>query len=355
MRACPQSGAAPRQIDTVASPDSTTAHTAGLLDKVEPALVRNDLRLAPAAQAASSSYQPPVQPGSLPAYDHALAYIQQDRDAKLAQLEDLKAKGDADPSVLDKLEVEAWSNDPETRWRAKHGHGDFSKPVYRHLAERAWRNDGDLAILMQRVTQMHVTPDLLPEIKPVADVRLTVAGSTIEPGSYTKPADTRQALDVSVQVYHAEERLYTLLVVDPDVPDEFNQTFSTFAHLLIPNIPLSATSSSPLDLSSLSSTLSYVPPHPQNGTPYHRYTVLLLEQPESLSLSPDSTSRDAFSVREFVVEHKLEPRGISFFRQKWDKDVSAIYKEVLDRPEPRYGRPPKMDLYAGRPPKYELV
>jgi len=50
---------------------------------------------------------------------------------------------------------------------------------------------------MQRVTQMHVTPDLLADIKPSADVRLTVAGSTIEPGSYTKPADVRlSALDL---------------------------------------------------------------------------------------------------------------------------------------------------------------
>ncbi|TNY24433.1 phosphatidylethanolamine-binding protein [Rhodotorula diobovata] len=308
-----------------------------------------------AQPAQSASYQPPVQPGTLPAYDHALAYIQQDRDHKLAQLEELK-KRQADQAQLDKLEIEAWSNDPETRWRAKNGHADFSKPVYRHLAERAWRKDGDLAILMQRVTQMHVTPDLLPEIKPAADVRLAVGGSTIEPGVFTKPADTREAFDVSVQVYHSEERLYTLLVIDPDVPDEFNQTFTTFAHLLIPNVPLSATSSSPLALSSLPSTLSYVPPHPQKGTPYHRYTVLLLEQPSQLNLSAEQApAREGFSVRDFVKEHGLACRGVSFFRQVWDKDVSGIYTDVLNRPEPRYGRPPKMDMYAGRPPKYEVV
>lgn len=175
-----------------------------------------------AQPAQSASYQPPVQPGTLPAYDHALAYIQQDRDHKLAQLEELK-KRQADQAQLDKLEIEAWSNDPETRWRAKNGHGehahssrgstgssrrkalwgtfrggseapelcrreglpgrdedslagrltpqgaieygradadnmisptaDFSKPVYRHLAERAWRKDGDLAILVRAVSR----------------------------------------------------------------------------------------------------------------------------------------------------------------------------------------------------------
>jgi hypothetical protein len=39
--------------------------------------------------------------------------------------------------------------------------------------------------------------------------------------------------------------------------------------------------------------------------------------------------RLGFSVREFVDQHGLKPAGVSFFRQKWDKDVSAIYSEVL--------------------------
>ncbi|BGP49283.1 mitochondrial 54S ribosomal protein YmL35 [Rhodotorula kratochvilovae] len=319
--------------------------------------LRSCTRAFSTAPSTAQGYQAPLKPGQLPAYDHALAYIQQDRDNKLAHLDDLRSQG-ADQAHLERIEVEAWSNDPETRWRAKHGQGDLSKPVYRHLAERAWRKDGDLAILMQRVTQMHVTPDLLPEIKPVADVRLQVAGQTIEPGVFTKPADTREGFDVSVQVYHPEERLYTLLVVDPDVPDEFNQTFTTFAHLLIPNIPLSATTPQPLSLSSLPSLLSYVPPHPQAGTPYHRFTTLLLAQPAGgapLSLAEGSVEREAFDVRAFVRQHGLSAQGVSFFRQKWDESVSKIYEEVLQTPEPRYGRPPKVDTYAGRPPKYEVV
>lgn len=90
--------------------------------------------------------------------------------------------------------------------------------MYRHLAERAWRKDGPLAILvrqhlslldkfvnqtlltgpsafagdqMQRVTQMSVTPDLLAEINPEADVQIRIAGNHIEPGSYTLPSQVR--------------------------------------------------------------------------------------------------------------------------------------------------------------------
>lgn len=94
-----------------------------------------------------------------------------------------------------------------------------------------------------------------------------------------------------------------------------------------PNIPLSA-SSTTLPLSDVPAALAYVPPHPQNGTPYHRYTTLLLEQPTKLELAAEP-SRLGFSVRDFVEAHGLKPAGVSFFRQKWDKDVSAIYSEVL--------------------------
>jgi large subunit ribosomal protein L35 len=33
------------------------------------------------------------------------------------------------------------------------------------------------------------------------------------------------------------------------------------------------------------------------------------------------------------------------FRQVWDEDVSAIYKDILGRSEPKYGREKKMTKY----------
>lgn len=42
---------------------------------------------------------------------------------------------------------------------------------------------------MQRVTQMSVTPDLLPEIAPEADVRIRIGAEQIVPGVFTSPAD----------------------------------------------------------------------------------------------------------------------------------------------------------------------
>ncbi|KAL8286924.1 hypothetical protein RQP46_003930 [Phenoliferia psychrophenolica] len=314
-------------------------------------LSRSSRSLATASTSASA-YVAPLKPGELAAYDQALLFLAADKAAKLGQLEQLKQDGLA-PEVLERAEVDAWVNDPETRWRAKSRLGDMSKPVYRHLAERAWRKEGDLAVLMQRVTQMSVTPDLLPSISPLADVRISIAGKTIVPGVFALPSETREGVEVEVQVFHAEERLYTLLMIDPDVPDEASRSFTTYAHWLIPNIPLSSTLTTlPTSADAL---LPYIPPHPQQGTPYHRYTLLLLAQNTSINLDAAAIEREAFSVRRFVNEHALAAEGVSFWRAKWDESVTEIYSDVLGTTEPRFGKPPKRDWHSEpRAPKYQI-
>jgi large subunit ribosomal protein L35 len=51
---------------------------------------------------------------------------------------------------------------------------------------------------MQRVTQMSVTPDLLPEIAPEADLRIRVGSEQIVPGVFTNPADVSPPCTVQV-------------------------------------------------------------------------------------------------------------------------------------------------------------
>lgn len=81
-------------------------------------LARSSRSLATAA-----AYTPPLKVGELPAYDHALQFLAADKDAKLQQLESLKKEEGVEKEGLERLEVDAWVNDPETRWRAKNGFG----------------------------------------------------------------------------------------------------------------------------------------------------------------------------------------------------------------------------------------
>lgn len=135
-----------------------------------------------------------------------------------------------------------------------------------------------------------------------------------------------------------------------------------------PNIPLSATSTSPLAIPHPHT--HYIPPHPQQGTPYHRYVVLLLPQasptePIKLPNIPEA-ERLGFNFRAFADEHGFDGSkggGAHMWREVWDETVSKIYRDVLseyflyrklyitlstiaESPEPRYGRPRMYDPYA---------
>lgn len=102
---------------------------------------------------------------------------------------------------------------------------------------------------------------------------------------------------------------------------------------LSPNITLSSTQSSITS----PALLPYIPPHPQKGTPYHRYTLLLLAHPidpatgksSPIEIAAESIERDGVDVRALMHEHKFVPKGITFFRQVWDSTVTAIYEQHL--------------------------
>ena len=103
--------------------------------------------------------------------------------------------------------------------------------------------------------------------------------------------------------------------------------------MLRPNIPLSFATRS---IEIPEAHASYVPPHPQRGTRYHRYVVLLLPQQsltEQISIPAMSDAgRLHFNVRDFAAQHGLDGStggGVHMWRQVWDEGVSKIYATVL--------------------------
>ncbi|KAF8168368.1 phosphatidylethanolamine-binding protein [Crassisporium funariophilum] len=367
------------------------------------------------------SWNRPLREGVVPAYDLALSTLKRDSanlkleakqmriniKEKEAGYQELKAKMDSLREVegalekrlelkeelqkldqelekmLEKLhivEVQSEVNLPNVRWKVNNAMADMSKIEHRHLVEQKWRKDGALHLLMERLYQMNVVPDVLPELNPNIDLHV-VARTTprefleskkvrkaVEPGAFLKPKQTLDAPKLHVNVFHADERLYTMLLVDPDVPNPESESFTTYLHWMKPNIALSA--SSPSRIPNLNTHTRYIPPHPQRGSPYHRYICLLLPQPPlgaseytltaaSRATGPTSvhldipivseTERFGFNIREFMRRWNLSgAKGGAghMWREIWDEDVTAIYKDILKREEPRYGRPPKMDGYA---------
>jgi large subunit ribosomal protein L35 len=115
------------------------------------------------------------------------------------------------------------------------------------------------------------------------------------------------------------------------------------------NVKLSPTSPS-ISESASDVILPYLPPHPQKGTAYHRYTFFLLaqkspevtvvdgqQQPASttpptrtIEIEPDDIAeRTPFDARAFAQKYNLEPVGVHFYREVWSEEVSKIYEQVL--------------------------
>ncbi|EAU80267.2 hypothetical protein CC1G_13488 [Coprinopsis cinerea okayama7 len=355
-------------------------------------------------------WNPPLASGVIPAYDLALEVLRKDSLALKEEIAELKKAIESEEKryqelvkvegknehgeayaldlELEKkrqklhiLQVQSEVNLPDVRWKVANAMVDMNIPSHRHLVEQKWRKDGDLDLLMERIYQMKVVPDVLPVIRPSLDLhlatqapsRLTPTFKTVklvEPGVFLAPRLTVEPPRLYANVFHTDTRLYTLMLVDPDVPDESTASYTTYLHWLQPNVPLTATHTS--QILDLNNHTKYIPPHPQRGTPYHRYTVLLLPQPpleggeytknvearanpgvptsKKLDIPVVSDAeRLGFNVRQFCQTWGLDAStggGLHMFREVWDEEVSKIYKDVLGQEEPRYGRIPKPDPYA---------
>ncbi|PVF95758.1 PEBP-like protein [Serendipita vermifera] len=301
----------------------------------------------------TSEWVPAHAPGDNPLYDMALQVIQEDSNSLKGKLKKLSSGSDGpqQSQKCEQLEILSEMNRPDILWKFERGQGDASRAVFRYLEEQKWRKQGKLDHLMQRIHCMNVVPDLLPDFHPSVDLSIRFESLDVEVGVFLPPKTTIQAPQLHVKAFHSDTRLYTLLMVDPDSPDPAHQTYRTFLHWLVPNIPISSASISPLSFSN-EVPASWIPPHPQRGTPYHRYCIFLLEHPEPnerIEVGPiDDEGRKSFVLREFVNRWKLKPHiggGAHFWRSIWAQEVSEIYKTLLYTPEHIYGHPPKVGRY----------
>ncbi|KAJ7031502.1 phosphatidylethanolamine-binding protein [Mycena alexandri] len=286
----------------------------------------------------------PLPEGILPAYDEALKVIRMDAWRVRAEAQrkrrevDQLHKGEEKAILEGELEkkraklhildVQSEVNLPEVRWSVMNAMTDMSIPSHRHLVEQRWRKDGDLDLLMERVHQMNVIPDVLPILHPSIDLHVAArlmpqhfdalmernkfqrrlnTFKDVIPGNYLIPQQTRVPPKLYANVFHTDVRLYTMLLVDPDVPDEANHTFTTFLHWLKPNIPLSATHVGRIPL--LNTHTRYVPPHPQRGTPYHRYTTLLLPQPPLPGMKYSHNTEALLTAQQARLTQSLRDRA----------------------------------------------
>lgn len=293
--------------------------------------------------------------GVNPAYDLALDVIKKDRASALSkyyitnqrikklntdpgELSPLKQAQIRDMKLFAKtLRELADLNDPEVHWRHLKGDADFSLPVYRRLAQIKW-SQKPLHLLMQRVTQMSVTPDVIPMIAPKVDVRLKFPDrlrgprkGQFEVGEFLNSSESATMPQIEIQQYHDNSGLYSVAIVDPDVPNEETDSYTNYLHYLRRDVSLTCTDHE-LHASNGSLVHDYIPPHPHKGSNYHRYVVIVWEQPQkapqpNAPLAGHNIPREAFDAQSFAQQNGLHAVGINFWRQVWDAKVADLMQQ----------------------------
>ncbi|KAL4802106.1 phosphatidylethanolamine-binding protein [Aspergillus unguis] len=236
---------------------------------------------------------------------------------------------------LERLQILADINDPIVKKKFEDGLGDMSKPIYRYLADQKWR-EYRRKIIVQRITQMKVIPDVLPHCDPIVDTKLYLGRKAIQPGEFVNSQVSTNAPKLDIQVFDGEERLVTIAVVDSDVPNVEEDTFDYKTHYLAVNIPISALNTK-VDLAQLSTesqlVLPWLPPVAQKGSPYHRLSLFVLEQKDAKPLDfatvkAKESDRDNTLLRTLQARYHLKPIGAHLFRTIWDEDTAEVMREI---------------------------
>ena len=208
--------------------------------------------------------------------------------------------------------------------------GDLNKPIYRFLADRKWR-EYRRPVLMQRITQMKVFPDVFPQFEPIVDVKLAFGDRTVQPGEFVDSRISEKPFRLNVQLFERGEKLVTIIVVDPDVPNIEKDGFDSRCHFLAANISISPTLTS-IYLAKLSeesqTILPWYPPHAQKGSPYHRLSVFVFQQkdntPIDVNIARSQVRRENYNLRGFTARHLTKPIGVTMFRTKWDEGMADV-------------------------------
>ncbi|XP_061458555.1 phosphatidylethanolamine-binding protein 1-like [Rhineura floridana] len=124
------------------------------------------------------------------------------------------------------------------------------------------------------------------------------------------------------------DKLYTLVLTDPDAPSRKNPKFREWHHYLVTNMKGN-------DISSGCVLSDYVGSGPPKGTGLHRYVWLIYEQPQELKCKEpilgnrSGDKRGNFQVMTFRKKYKLGPPVAgTCYQAEWDDYVPKLYEQL---------------------------
>ncbi|KAF2718901.1 PEBP-like protein [Polychaeton citri CBS 116435] len=293
-------------------------------------------------------------------FQEARKYLQEDRKQKIGQISQQReriervrsSQTDAQNAAstekllsdmdrrLSTLKIWADINDPVVKKRFEDGLGDMDKPIYRHLAEQEWRSY-KYRLLTQRIEQMRIVPDVLPALDPTIATNLSFRSRNVQPGEVVDSRVSEGSPKLKLQCFEKGERLVTIAVVNPDVPNVETDGFNYRGHFLACNIRISPSSGN-VDFGKLEPEkilLNWHPAYAQKGAPYQRLAVVVLEQvngeidtakiKETGKITERrKLARDGFILRRMVDFYGLKAVGATLFRTQWDEGTAGVMQRA---------------------------
>ncbi|XP_036248785.1 phosphatidylethanolamine-binding protein 1 [Molothrus ater] len=124
------------------------------------------------------------------------------------------------------------------------------------------------------------------------------------------------------------QKLYTLVLTDPDAPSRKDPKFREWHHFLVTNMKGNNVGSGTV-------MSDYVGSGPPKGTGLHRYVWLVYEQPQQLACSEPVLSnrsgdkRGKFKVAAFRSKYGLgAPVAGTCYQAEWDEYVPKLYEQL---------------------------
>jgi large subunit ribosomal protein L35 len=93
------------------------------------------------------------------------------------------------------------------------------RPIYRHLLNKKWRFR-NRPILIQRLEQFNIVPDVLPKIDPIVDLQVRFRRKKAQPGSILDSLLTEEHPTFNVIPFKAGNILCTVAIVDTGMADD---------------------------------------------------------------------------------------------------------------------------------------
>lgn len=295
------------------------------------------------------------QPGLNEAFEEAYKVLKSKSEEAYKQVEQIEKELSSNPKSEELLKaktsklVEAEINNPEVQYNFRYSDKitnntrliDYNLPVYRELRKKDWESY-DLMLLMQRLEQLGCIPDTLPTLVPKADVGVKFLNHTtinrwVEPGTLLSSNATTYPPTVKIQEFEdvdTKNQLYTVLLVNPDVPDLENDSFKTHIQWGLSNVKLEYNDNviNPkklLEDSSINELIDYFPPVPEKNTPTQRFITWVFRQPKQIT---EKIGEREFDIRSYVEEHNLEAIGAHVWRSAWDTNVKNV-RELYGLPK----------------------